>query len=224
MNDHWLEFGMVNAYFDFNDISDPIKTYYEDVNFYSMVPYYPNYLTIKVAHNEYQTDDNLVFQGLTAQGSFYNVRSKDIQPDNYNNREPGKIMTILVYLTPEYQLYERYSFSIFDMFGLIGGLYEICKILGGLIVGGFVERLFELSVLSNLYQVSSPASETTKITPVNEESLHDKDLAISTQKDLKIDLDADEDSKNENATKTLDKVKDELENNETNNKMKLPEI
>ena len=49
--------------------------------------------------------------------------------------------------------YERTVFSVFDFTGLVGGVFEIFEILGGVIVGFFAHKLFMFSVLSNLYQV-----------------------------------------------------------------------
>lgn len=186
MSSHWLELSIVNSYFDFNDISNPVKTYYEDTNFYNLVPSYPYYLDVRVAYNEYQADDNLVFQGITRSGNFYNVQSKEARPDNYNFGEPGKIITTFIQLTSQYQYYERKAFSFFDMFGLLGGLFGILKIIGGLIVARFTERLFELSILSNLYQVNSPTQQTktSKVLPIDEEIVQDKDKRITTPRNL----------------------------------------
>lgn len=49
--------------------------------------------------------------------------------------------------------YERSVYAVLDFFGDIGGLNEILKVTGGMIVGLFSQRLLMYSLLKRLYQV-----------------------------------------------------------------------
>jgi hypothetical protein len=50
------------------------------------------------------------------------------------------------------------------MFGLIGGVYEIFLLTGAFIVSGMNEKVFYLSILSNLYQIEGDdGSESKKL-------------------------------------------------------------
>ena len=49
--------------------------------------------------------------------------------------------------------YERTVFSFFDLTGLVGGVFEILELAGGLFVSIFAHSLFMFSMLNDLYQV-----------------------------------------------------------------------
>ena len=38
LNSHYVEFAIVNTYFDYNDYENPVKTYLEDMNVYHFIP------------------------------------------------------------------------------------------------------------------------------------------------------------------------------------------
>jgi len=48
-------------------------------------------------------------------------------------------------------LFERYKYGFFELFGDYGGFMEITYIIGGLIMGAFTEHSFILKVLKKLY-------------------------------------------------------------------------
>ena len=52
--------------------------------------------------------------------------------------------------------YERSVFSFLEVTGNIGGLYEIMKITGGIIVSFFSGNMFFYSIISKLYQIQEP--------------------------------------------------------------------
>ena len=70
------------------------------------------------------------------------------------NRGAGEeLMTIRFQKDYDYDSYEREVFSLLDLFGNLGGLSEICTIIGGLFVGIFADRFFNYSIISSLYQI-----------------------------------------------------------------------
>lgn len=70
----------------------------------------------------------------------------------------GHVLEIAVHIDPEEGSYERRVYSLLDMTGQLGGLYEIFEVFGGIIVGFFTERLLMFSLMSRLYQVEKPAN------------------------------------------------------------------
>ena len=86
------------------------------------------------------------------------------------------MITMLIDKTEEY--YERKVYNFFDLFGQLGGLYEILTIGGGIFVTFFAEKILMLSLISNLYQVEDKSDisdspllnrklKTPKVKPVN---------------------------------------------------------
>jgi hypothetical protein len=75
----------------------------------------------------------------------------------------SNVLAIQLIKDPATDTYERSVFSILDLFGNLGGLFEILQITGSLIVGYFSRDLLLYSILSKLYQVNQPNS--VKIMP-----------------------------------------------------------
>ena len=105
-----------------------------------------------VRENEVELKDN-IFR-LTPSGqekSFLSV-SRVIQ-DLRNRGTDEQVIAIRFEKDYDYDSYEREVFSLLDLFGNLGGLSEVCTIIGGLFVGIFADRLFNYSIISSLYQI-----------------------------------------------------------------------
>ena len=57
---------------------------------------------------------------------------------------------------PAQKSFERSVFSLLEVTGNIGGLYEIMKIIWGIIVSFFSGNIFFYSIISKLYQIKEP--------------------------------------------------------------------
>ena len=65
----------------------------------------------------------------------------------------------------EYTYYERNVYSFFDMFGVLGGIYEMFSIGGYFMVTFITSRMFNNSLLSSLYQINKKSSTSNKTFP-----------------------------------------------------------
>lgn len=145
---------MVNAYFDFEDYESPIKTFYEDINFFYLNPEQFLFRQVKIKPNRYESNNNLFYNSFADKGSFYSIGRSD-SSNNVYNASDGVILNYVFILSQEYDLYERSVFTLFDMLGLLGGVYEICIITGCFLVKTLTKRLFYSSLLSNLYEIKT---------------------------------------------------------------------
>jgi len=59
-----------------------------------------------------------------------------------------------IVFSQRYTYYERNVYSFFDMFGVLGGIYELFSIGGYFMVTFITSRIFNNSLLSSLYQVN----------------------------------------------------------------------
>ena len=57
------------------------------------------------------------------------------------------------YLDQESEIYQRSVFTLFDMIGLVGGIYTVFSILSSYLMSFITERLLMDSLLSKLYFV-----------------------------------------------------------------------
>ena len=52
-------------------------------------------------------------------------------------------------------MYQRTVFTILDVLGSLGGMFEILSIIGGVFVSTLTSKLFNYSILTSLYQVDT---------------------------------------------------------------------
>ena len=71
-------------------------------------------------------------------------------PDFINNRDSYIYVNFVV--DDEIELYERSIYSIWDLFGQIGGVYEVLEIVCMLFVSYFNEKLLTLSLVNDMNQ------------------------------------------------------------------------
>lgn len=154
ISSHFIEIALVNSYFDFDDYVSPIKTFYEDTNFFFLNPDRYYYNQVKVKPNKYESNNNLFYESFTDKGSFYNI-GQSLTRINVYKPSVGVIFAYNIMLSQEYDLYERNVFTLFDMLGLLGGVYEICIITGCFLVNTLTKKLFYSSLLSNLYEINT---------------------------------------------------------------------
>ena len=53
-------------------------------------------------------------------------------------------------------------FSLFDLFGNLGGVFEILTIFGGMFVSVFADRFFNYSIVSSLYHIDPLSHDAYK--------------------------------------------------------------
>lgn len=71
------------------------------------------------------------------------------------DRGDPNLITIRFEKDYEYETYERVVFSFLDLFGNLGGVFEIFSMFGGYIVAIFASRYFNYSIISSLYQIDA---------------------------------------------------------------------
>ena len=108
--------------------------------------------------------------------SFVNVDRVDQKIRDSRN---DNLLTIRFVKDYNYDSYERQVFSLLDLFGNLGGLFEVLFILGGLTVGSFIDKLFHYSIISSFYQVDP--------LPKDEKLLPDESLINDNYEKSKID-------------------------------------
>ena len=158
---------IVNSYMDFEDYDTVIKSYPEDRFSYKISSGISKEPQIYVRKNYVSLNDNFFQTGLTENKEFYSVSTSDndfdIDPTGINYAR------VTIRMEAREDTYERTVFSVFDFTGLIGGVFEIFEIIGGIFVGYFSSTLFLFSMLTNLYQVQkiddTTEQEFTKVLP-----------------------------------------------------------
>jgi hypothetical protein len=128
------------------------------------------------------SDGLLGFGRDEKEGTFYGVERID---SDISLEFASTLLSATMLMDKTEEHYERKVYNFFDLFGQLGGLYEILTIGGGIFVAFFAEKILMLSLISNLYQVEDKTDildpplvarklRTPKVKPVNflEEEKH----------------------------------------------------
>ena len=147
---------MVNSYVDFDDYETPVKNYMDDRYSYRGVSTMNKRARIFIKENAVDLTDSLLPLGGSTEQSFLSVDSTDHDVQAFLGTSYLEVMMVL---DPEKTTYSRVVFSFFDLFGMLGGVFEILSILCGLIVGLFSKHILLFSMFKKLYHTENDIGE-----------------------------------------------------------------
>ena len=182
----------INSYVDFDDYDNVVKTYNDERFFYKLRKGYTKEPDIFIRKNYVTLNDEFIQVGQTEHKEFYSAENTktdfDFDPNGY------LYLKMAIRMEAREDTYERTVFSVFDYTGLIGGVFEIFEVFGGLIVGYFIKNWFMFDILSNLYQVQKKVgSENNEERPTgsndNRAEVHDIEEDQEVSESLPVPLD-----------------------------------
>ena len=145
-----LQNSIVNLYtmtqfFDFNDIDNPVKYHFDDNSIVLNSAGY-NILEISVRKNEYTLNDNLLGLTNSESGVFYSF----IKGSTTSFPSEIPLISGLIQITLDDQVdrYERSVATVIEAFGVIGGIYELFKVVFRLLFGIYTSKKFYREVSS----------------------------------------------------------------------------
>ncbi|CAI2382440.1 unnamed protein product [Moneuplotes crassus] len=155
-----VEIPFVNTYFDFDDYASPVKTYIDGRLVVDMLPGYVKRDDVFIQNNEAEIQDSyFAYQPGGSKKEFVEIHRVDsrlaVQIDAVDN----SIYKLLFVKDAETKSYERQVFSLLEVTGNIGGLFEILERTGGFLVALFSGRMFLFSILTKLYHVEDPEDQ-----------------------------------------------------------------
>ena len=142
----------INAYFDFDDLQNPVKTYLHDIDVAPLTPGVSQNIYIDVNQNKAELND----------GWFLNTDSKEIEfyTNQYRSsfatgldQYDGYVLIAKFTLDGKMNIYERTAFNLLELFGLLGGVYEIIELVLRLLLSSLSQKIFLNSLIANLYHV-----------------------------------------------------------------------
>ena len=155
INQSYIDIAIISSYFDFDDYDDPIHYYLQDMNMYNFIPNLGIQVQYQVRLNQAVINDDIFLgsQGISSEVSFYNIERKRISYSNidFNNA----YLQVYINLDPQVDQYQRTVYSFLDMLGFIGGIFELLKTFGYLLVCYFIKRAYYSSIISKLYHVEA---------------------------------------------------------------------
>ena len=134
----------MTQFFDFNDIENPVKYHFDDNNvlILNSQSYEVQYLLAR--KNEYVLNDNKFGLSGSESGIFYSLKrgAQMTFIQEYTNI----LGLVIIKLDDQIDRYERSLPTVIEAFGVIGGIYEIFKVLFRLLIGIYTTRRFSNEV------------------------------------------------------------------------------
>ena len=119
----------------------------------------------RIQNNEIELKENWLFNIFSKAKNFYSIGNRHVSNENYELNDKS-YLNIYIKLSQQYTNYERTVFTFFDMFGMLGGFFELFSLIGFLFVNRISTNLFNNCLLSSLYQVKARSSNSSKVFPV----------------------------------------------------------
>ena len=131
-------------------------------------------------------NDNIFIgsQGPSSELIFYSIDRKSLFYSNIDF--DNQYLQIFLNLDPQVDLYQRTVYSFLDMLGFIGGIYELFRIFGHLLIGYFIHKIYYSSILSKLYHINVPQIEETKNALDNSKFIYRSNVDSTNQNNLGI--------------------------------------
>ena len=92
----------------------------------------------------------------------------------YSNIEfDNAYLQIYITLDPQIDEYQRTVYSFLDMFGFIGGIFELLSMAGYIVVNFFIKKSYYSSIISKIYHIESEQNrESFNSLSKNQKSYH----------------------------------------------------
>ena len=118
-------------------------------------------MDVMVRENEYSYTDSL-FMNSQTDGSFYSFSNEKhffrTDPDLDHN-----VMQIYVIMDYRKDLYEMNLYTFWDMIGVVGGIYEVMKVMSGMLISIFAGRMMSVDLLNSYNNKSGNDHDGHKI-------------------------------------------------------------
>ena len=146
---------------------------------------------IDIHKNSVVRQDNILLSYFDESETFYSVGRERYSVSTGTLESSGVLLNIHLSLSNEEIHFERSVYTIFQMLSDCGGLNEILKTFGGLIVCYFSTILFYNSILSSIYHIkdmdeSPKEKEFKQIIPISSNSRVDSSLRNLEEKKSSI--------------------------------------
>jgi hypothetical protein len=139
---------VVNKYYDFNDIDNPIKEYVEDYRHEGIIFDQTKITQFHIRENRVIEQDSIFPWGATKERKFYSISGHYSIAKQRNNNE--QLIRYEFILDSQIDIYERFSYSIIDMASDIGGTFELLAVFAVIINSILARKLYLIELLNNI--------------------------------------------------------------------------
>ena len=151
---------IANSYVDFDDYDNPVKRYFDDRYSYRLTSGFRKISRAYIRPNKAEFRDSLVDLEFSEKKEFYSVESTiDDFSAEFDN---GNLFTYQMLLDHNRDNYERSVYTLTDMFGQVGGVFELFKAIGSVLIGFISSKILVLTMMGSMYHVQVPEKDEDK--------------------------------------------------------------
>ena len=145
-------FGITDYFFDIDDYTSPLKVNFQNDIIFTPVSGLNKLIDVKIRSN-IVTDKPSPYPFSESQSyKFYSIN--EITNDISLSKK-GQILQMMFKLDNEYLQISRSVYSLADMVGQVGGFGGMLISIFSFVVGVISTKIYQQSIMSNIYQVSS---------------------------------------------------------------------
>jgi hypothetical protein len=152
----YLSLIVVNSYVDFEDYSSPVKRYLDDKYSWKGNPSTTKKIRMFAKENSIELRDNRIGIAGSEYKDFISLEDSTFDIVDFSSLE---YFDITINLSTEKSNYQRSVFTLFDLSGLIGGLFEVLTMIFGIFVAFISKHSFYHSIFKRLYQVDTDSDK-----------------------------------------------------------------
>ena len=150
----FINSAIIRSYFDFDDYENPVKTFLKEADNHYMVPNFTTWIEYFVQENTALTSDNILFSEPFKESKFYDIAAENIKTINQVVTD-GAILFISIGPYAESIQFERTVYSLLDLFGYLGGLFDFMFFIGFWFINDFRDKIYQNLISSKMYQIKS---------------------------------------------------------------------
>ncbi|CAI2363435.1 unnamed protein product [Moneuplotes crassus] len=149
-----------SKYFDLDDYDTPIKKIIDDQFYFRMSSGMRKYGVLNVKKSVVSLSDSIFPFSSETKQSFLSI--DDYQQDGKITYQGDPLLMDFEFRQdPIVDSYERRVYSILDLFGQLGGFFEVLAIFGGALVHYFASQMYSYSLFTHLYCLNEADAHTT---------------------------------------------------------------
>ena len=150
---------IINKYYDFNDIDNPIKTYLDESRVEYLHPFLKKRHRLNIRENRIIQNDGIFPWSQQKKETFYSVStSSSTFSDRDYTRDYG-LAEFEISLDSQVDLYEREVYTILSFFGEIGGIFELLMVFGHIFFASYSKLTGKLSMVNHASMQSHLSEE-----------------------------------------------------------------
>jgi hypothetical protein len=146
---------IINKYYDFNDIENPLKTYVDDTIYEEVDLYLTKRKHIFIRENRVTEYNSIWPWASPKEYKFYSMSKSSSMVMDAIEENSSVLTQFEISMDSQIDIYERRVFNLLDIFSELGGIYEIIKILGGLLIIPLNTRANKIRIVNEMLSTPS---------------------------------------------------------------------